>query len=53
MPADEFAAHYARLFDHALAGEILVDVERVPLEAAPEAWRRKMEGTAGKIVFVP
>lgn len=53
VPADEFAAHYARLVGHALAGEILVDVERVPLEEAPEAWRRKTEGTAGKIVFVP
>jgi NADPH:quinone reductase len=53
VPADEFAAHYARLVALALAGEIVVDIERVPLADAADAWRRKTEGTAGKVVFVP
>ena len=53
VPTDEFAAHYARLVRHALAGEIVLDVERVRLADAADAWARKADGTAGKIVFVP
>jgi NADPH:quinone reductase-like Zn-dependent oxidoreductase len=53
VPPEEFAAHYARLVGHALAGEIVVDVERVPLADAAEGWARKAGGDAGKIVFVP
>ena len=45
---EEFAAHHARLVAHVVAGEIAVDVERVPLEQLPEAWRRKADGASGK-----
>ena len=48
VPRDVLAREYARLVSHAVAGEIRLDVERVPLDRAAEAWDRK-----GKIVFVP
>jgi NADPH:quinone reductase len=48
VPHDALAREYGRLVSHALAGEIRLDVERVPLEQAAEAWDRK-----GKVVFVP
>jgi len=53
VPEEEFAAHHARLVAHVLAGGITVDVERVPLEQLPEAWRRKAAGAPGKLVAVP
>ena len=48
VPRDVLAREYARLVSHAVAGEIRLDVERVPFERAAEAWERK-----GKVVFVP
>ena len=56
LPEGEFAAHHARLVAHVVAGEITVEVERVPLEQLPEAWRRKADGASGKpgkLVAVP
>lgn len=50
---DELAEQYARLVGHAVAGDIVVDVERVPLDAVAEAWQRQADGTAGKLVVVP
>jgi NADPH2:quinone reductase len=52
-PADELAEHYRRLVGHAVAGEIRLDVERVPLDAAGDAWRRQAEGPGTKLVVVP
>ena len=44
VPHDELVEHYARLVGHATAGEIVLDVERVPLEDVADAWRRQAEG---------
>lgn len=36
------------------AGEIVFDVERVPLDEVASAWRRQAEGAGGtKLVLVP
>ena len=48
VPLDELAEHYRRLVGHAIAGEIRIDVERVPLDAvcrclAPSGRRRRYE----------
>jgi NADPH2:quinone reductase len=48
VPREDLAREYARLVSHALAGEIRLEVERVPLEQAADAWDRR-----GKIVLVP
>ena len=53
LPREELAAQYRRLVEHALAGEIRLDVERVPLEAVADAWRRQAEGAGTKLVVVP
>jgi len=65
VPFDVLAAAYTRLVGHAAAGpvgdpdagrgggrSIRIDVERVPLEAAADAWRRQAEGTDAKLVIV-
>ena len=53
VPVDELAAHYGRLVDHAIAGEIRLEVERVPLDSVADAWRRQAEGAGAKLVVVP
>jgi NADPH2:quinone reductase len=50
---DVFAEHYPRLVRHAVAGEIRLDVEPVPLADVAEAWRRQAAGEATKLVLVP
>jgi NADPH2:quinone reductase len=53
VPPDELAEHYRRLVEHAVAGEIRLDVERVPLDSVGDAWRRQAEGAGTKLVVVP
>ena len=53
VPADELADHYRRLVEHAVAGDVRLDVERVALDAVSEAWTRQAEGAGTKLVVVP
>jgi hypothetical protein len=53
VPAGELADHYGRLVRHAMDGDIVLDVERVPLDAVADAWRRQAEGAGAKLVVVP
>jgi NADPH2:quinone reductase len=53
VPYDALAEQYRRLVGHAIAGDIRLDVERVPLESVAEAWRRQAEGAGVKLVVVP
>jgi len=53
VPAEVFREHYPRLVRHALAGEIQLDVDRVPLADLADAWRRQADGEAAKLVLVP
>lgn len=54
VPADVLAQHYRRLVDHAVAGDVHLDVEHVRLDSVTEAWRRQAEGRAGaKLVLMP
>jgi NADPH:quinone reductase len=53
VPPDELADHYRRLVEHAIAGDIRLDVERVPLDSVADAWRRQGEGAGAKLVVVP
>jgi NADPH2:quinone reductase len=52
-PAEVKQAAYRRMVEHAAAGELAVDVERVALEGAPDAWRRQAESPRHKLVIVP
>ena len=53
VPPDELAMQYRRLLSHAVAGDIQLDVERVPLDSVADAWRRQAEGAGTKLVVVP
>jgi len=53
VPHDVLAEHYPRLVARARAGEIQLDVERVPLADVADAWRRQAAGEATKLVLVP
>lgn len=53
VPPDELAVEYKRLVEHAIAGDIRLDVERVPLDSVADAWRRQAEGAGTKLVVVP
>jgi NADPH2:quinone reductase len=53
IPPDELAVEYRRLVEHAIAGDIRLDVERVPLDSVADAWRRQAEGAGTKLVVVP
>ena len=53
VPPDELAKQYRRLVSHAVAGDIRLDVERVPLDSVADAWRRQAEGAGTKLVVVP
>lgn len=53
VPQDELAVHYRRLVEHAIAGEIRLEVELVPLDEVADAWRRQAAGAGTKLVVVP
>jgi NADPH:quinone reductase-like Zn-dependent oxidoreductase len=52
VPRDVLAEQYRRLVEHAVAGRIEVDLERVPLDGIADAWRRQAEGSAGRKLVV-
>lgn len=52
-PFDVLADHYRRLVDHAVAGNIRLDVEQTPLDSVSDAWRRQAEGAGAKLVVIP
>lgn len=52
VPPEELAEQYRRLVGHAVAGDIRLDVEQVPLDSIADAWRRQAEGAGTKLVVV-
>jgi NADPH2:quinone reductase len=52
-PRDERAREYRRLVQHAIAGEIRLDLERVSLDRVADAWQRQADGAGHKLVVVP
>ena len=53
VPYDVLAHGYRTLVAHAAAGRIRIDLERVPLDQAVEAWRRQAGGPDTKLVVCP
>ena len=53
IPVEDQRSAYARMTERAAAGELTADLERVPLERAPEAWERQRSGPGTKLVVVP
>jgi NADPH:quinone reductase-like Zn-dependent oxidoreductase len=52
-PPDVKGQAYRRLAEAAAAGEILIDVDRIPLANVAEAWDRLAAGSHRKLVLVP
>ncbi|HZV74690.1 MAG TPA: zinc-binding alcohol dehydrogenase family protein [Conexibacter sp.] len=52
-PADVRRDAYRTLVDHAVAGQIAVDVERIPLADVADAWERVQRSAHRKLVLVP
>jgi NADPH2:quinone reductase len=50
VPREVLADEYRRLVEHAVAGEVEVDVEEVPFEEVAEAWRRQSESPGRKLI---
>jgi NADPH2:quinone reductase len=50
---DVIAEHYRRLVEHAIAGDVVLEVERIPLDSVADAWHRQAEGAGAKLVLVP
>src|SRR5437588_10461004 len=53
VPWEEQAAAYRKLADYAAAGQIKVEFEVLPLEAAAEAWKRQASSPHRKLVLDP
>ena len=53
VPMDVLRREYDRLVRHAEAGEIRIDVERIPLHEVATAWERQQRGEHVKLVLVP
>jgi NADPH2:quinone reductase len=52
-PFEVRRAAYERMARHAAAGELRVEVERLPLSRIDEAWQHQLRGPHRKIVLVP
>ena len=52
-PREIKRAAYERMAAHAAAGELRLDVERVPLEDVADAWTRQQASPHRKLVIVP
>jgi NADPH:quinone reductase len=53
VPRDVVRDEYRRLVEHAVAGAIRVDFERVSLDEVAEAWERQAAGADAKLIVVP
>ncbi|HUB76611.1 MAG TPA: zinc-binding alcohol dehydrogenase family protein [Solirubrobacteraceae bacterium] len=53
VPAEERERAFRTMLDHAAAGRLVVDTERVPLAEAGAAWERQTRSPGAKLVIVP
>jgi NADPH2:quinone reductase len=53
VPRDELAGQYQQLCEHAMKGEIKVDIETVPLAEIADAWQRQAASPNVKLVVLP
>ena len=53
LPKDVLDREYARLVEHAVRGEITVEIDRVPLDEVTTAWERQAQSPHRKLVVIP
>ncbi len=52
-PREVKIAAYMQMIEHATAGRLTVDIERVPLENVVDAWNRQRSSPGRKLVIMP
>ena len=52
-PFEVRRASYLRLTEHAANGDVVVDLDRLPLSEVATAWSRQRDGAGTKLVLVP
>jgi hypothetical protein len=52
-PFEVRRAGYLRLTEHAARGDVVVDLDRLPLSEAAAAWSRQRDGAGTKLVLIP
>lgn len=52
LPHEVLEREYRRLVEAGLAGQIVVDIERVPFAQIADAWQRQAEGAGRKLVVL-
>jgi NADPH:quinone reductase len=52
VPPDELATEYQRLVEAAMAGDVVIDVERVALDDIADTWQRQADGSADRKLVV-
>jgi len=53
VPQEDRTAAYRKMVEHAVAGELTVDYEVLPLERVAEAWQRQASSPGRKLVLTP
>jgi len=52
VPRDVLRREYAALVDHAVRGDVEIEVERIPFDDVADAWRRQASGSPGRKLVV-
>jgi NADPH:quinone reductase-like Zn-dependent oxidoreductase len=52
VPGEVVEREYRTLVEHAMRGDVDVDVERVPFDQVADAWRRQADGSAARKLVV-
>jgi NADPH2:quinone reductase len=53
VPKDILDREYGRLVEHAIRGEIRVEIDRIPLDEVGDAWQRQAASPNRKLVLTP
>jgi NADPH2:quinone reductase len=53
LPKDVLDREYARLVEHAMNGDIRVEIDRLPLDDVTAAWERQAASPHRKLVLIP
>jgi NADPH2:quinone reductase len=53
LPRDVLEREYARLVEHAIRGDISVEIDRLSLDEVADAWQRQAESPHRKLVLIP
>lgn len=53
LPKDVLDREYARLVEHAMRGDIRLEIERLPLDEVASAWERQATSPHRKLVLAP